>query len=285
MRQIFDRELNSHVTIFESAEEMVHACEAHRGQRTIPLLSRHSSSWVGRDIQSWDGVRRELRAPCPIERGQVERIKEKLDAAKLPSPVSRARKHHWSEDDGEVDSDRVLRGESDFYRETYRTQKTGTQHVSILINTGGAASRSTESLFWSCAAATAVVDRLEEAGFTCEVWIYYVVIGAFETGRHFSYMMRTKDAGEPLNIETLISVGSAWFFRTAGLGTEDDVPHECTVSGYGAYVRDHIGDWQKHIDAGSAVVVELPSADNFNAAVHVATQAIEAVNNQQVIGA
>lgn len=278
MRLITDHKLNGFAAIFDGLNDIVASAEAHRGRSRYSMLD-NSAEWIGGVFRNWKDVRSRTNEPNPMERARVEQVQAALEKSHLPSPVSRARKHRWSEDDGEVDSDRVLRGESDFYRETYRTQKTGTQHVSILMKIGGNCHRSSDSLFWSSAAAIAVVDKLEEAGFSCEVWGYNWSSSAYESGKSWFLAARLKEAGDPLTVESLITVGSGWFFRTAGIQAQDDVPGEESTGGYGCSM-DIPGGWIKYVESAGSIQITLRNCDDLSSAVHCATKAIETVNNQ-----
>lgn len=278
MRQLYDADLRGYGSFYDSAEDMLASAQANRGRRTYPAFSR--GGWTGMDLRSWDDARAKLNSPWPEGREKVATVMSEIAEAKLPSPVSKARKQRWSEDDGEVSSDRVLAGESEYYRETYRASKTGTQNVTVLTNYGGVASHSSESLFWSSAAAIAVVDLLEEAGYSCEIWAYNWSTRAFDNGADFFSAIHLKEAGNPLDIESLMTVTSGWWFRTVGLSVFDDVPGQASSGGYGSTVG-RIGKWIKHIDTVNSLVITMDGAYSKTSAIDSAKKLVESVINQE----
>jgi hypothetical protein len=277
MREIIENGACIH--LFDSAEEVLKSAENPRGYSRMDYAFQNSK-WTGAYLPDWDSVRTKVRGSWEEGRKRVEAIKNKVGSGNLPKPESRTRKHRWSEDDGEVNSDRLLRGESDFYRETYRTHKTGAQNITILTHLGGSCNRSSENLFLSAAATIAVLDLLEEAGFSCDIWGYSVVAKAWARNDD-TYMMgvKLKDSGSPLDVDSLVSICSGWFFRTAGIGSVDDREGAHAADGYGRPLNS-IGRFVSYLDLENTIVVEMPDVYSEDQAIEAARDMINSIIEQ-----
>jgi hypothetical protein len=205
------------VAIATSASEMAAAVKAasdtHPDAHGLDL----DSSWLGRKFSSDEEAVKAVSLPW--DEG-ITRISEMLvelrKEVRLPKPVSLKRQKVWSDEDGdEIDFDRLRSGEP-FYRTTKKSNAIRVRQITLIVDIGGAASRSPDELMWRGVAAVALAKLLEDAGYRVEIWTIQAARGGFISGKGNCVLTQLKGMKDRLNIGTIASCVSAWYFRTVG---------------------------------------------------------------------
>ena len=183
-----------------------------------PLAARDNLSrfdFVGRTWSDWQGVERDCQTAWTDGADIVTQLRDSLDLADLPRPVSRRRTLRWREDDGdELDRDRLYAGASP-WRATMRESRHGPQFVQVVTDVCTGCNVEHNDILWRGAAAVALTDILESAGYRVElVAAKYVTCAYDDTRRGLAAAVTLKRPGDPLDIATLAAAVSGWAYRT-----------------------------------------------------------------------
>jgi len=216
MKVEHDDELQGCAMVFENITEILESAQKQDPAGVVPLSS--SSSWREMSsLSTWGAVTTQCRNAWSDGISAVEKCGEEIAKSSPPQPVSIRRQRRWSENDGEIDIDRALRGEPDCLRESYRTRRPRSQNIAIMCDVGAGAVVRNADLLWRSAAVIAAIDILEESGYRCEVWAYDLGRQCYlKTKNHHSFVAwMVKDAGDALDLDNVVKCLSPWFFRTA----------------------------------------------------------------------
>ncbi len=157
---------------------------------------------------------------------------------KVSQPVGIRRRIHWGDDGDEFDRERLNDGHFDScWRSSKRAIAPATPIINIAVGWGGNANLSHDQLFWSGAAALALIRILENAGYQTSLTAVCANDRNSET-EHIAICCRVKQAGEYLRSDAVASIichaatfrtflfaayASAPFKQDPGLG------HNCRV--------------------------------------------------------
>lgn len=220
-----DDELKSVIAVFESADEYLDkAVDLDPHQQRVSLSASRSYFPECRGLNTWDDVKARLHGIYEKGNRMMEEAASEIRKAIIDPPTSIRRQRRWSENDGELDVDRALRGSPDLFHESYRTQRPRTQSIAVMVNFGANCNITEEILFWRAASVVVACDLLEEAGYSCEIWGYWMTEGVY--GGRFGYgksvphpnlfmAARIKEAGSPMDVDTVSKTIAPWMFRTA----------------------------------------------------------------------
>lgn len=208
----------------KDAKNGVHVTSGCKPGRT------NTDNWMGITFQTWEEMRTSAQTNWKYGLETVEEMRRELEQCDIPVPVDRRRKRRWSEDDGEVDVDRVIEGDSYCFQEVKRLEVSGLNVITLVVNIGGACMWSVERLFWRSAATVVLIDLLEEAGFSCEVIAWSKAKDAWEYDQNTNAfdIIRLKEAGEALDVSYMVNGLSPWAFRSGIFGswhTRPNVTH------------------------------------------------------------
>lgn len=208
-----------HVAIFDSvheiASETLKASKIKTGDRHTHDVDR--ASFLGRAFSSLDEACSAATKPWDEGIKMVsEMIVELRKSVKLPRPVSLKRKRVWSFEDGdEIDIHRLRVGKP-FYRSTEKSNSVKAKQLTIFIDICANASKKHKQLLWRGIAAITIARLLEDAGYRTAIHVYDSAERGFTSGKGMSTLVNVKDMKDMLNIGTLASAVSAWFFRSVG---------------------------------------------------------------------
>lgn len=278
MKWVQDEEMCGWALIGEGAIELVD--EAIRANLT-PNVNRGyttpSNDWNGRTFSGWGSLKKALSEPWEESIVKMNQMLDELNGMDLPVPKSRKRKGLWSEEQGEVDSDRALCGEPGFYRDHKRQNSRGPNTVALLANLDAYGGDSPEEIFWRGAATVAAVDLLEKAGYLVEVWMWCAGKKVY-TGHYAEQFTasRLKEAGNPVDIDTLLSGLSAWYLRSVVFGSFAGCP--TAPKGLGGPVFE-IQGWRKHLDITEgckelAMPIAMTKEEAIDAAIGILNEVI-----------
>lgn len=208
-----------------------HRRRAHQGFR--------ESNWIGRDFYSWEEVVAAATAVWHDGLQQVERMQEQI-ARQMPVPKTRKRKGRWSESNGEIDIDRTMRGEFEYMRDHRRETNQGPATISLICNVGGTYDVSATAMLWRSAAAVAVIDVLEQAGYAVELWMYNQADHAYQNRENVFMACKVKECSDVLDKGQIINVLAPWFFRTLNFACRHIAPIQ-PYDSYGSSIHSRAG--------------------------------------------
>jgi len=170
--------------------------------------------WYGADCRTGKQVEQKLKEGWPEGRAKCEAMLAKIDTSSL-TPIDRRRRFARSDQGDMVDMDYVYRGELDrAWHTTKRTPAYGPQKVDILANMLCHGGESADVLFWRGAAAVALADKLEEAGYMVRIVVGFG--GEYQTSEKVSCRITVKEHGMPMDLATASAVTMPGFFRAMG---------------------------------------------------------------------
>lgn len=281
MQYTKDTKLRGHAFSFDSPMDVIDSAE--RGYKISKRGNYLGSStnWTDKNFESWNHLREVFLKPWKEGIETVEDMLNEIKAQELPRPKSRRRKARWSEDDGEIDIDRVMVGDADFYREVKREIVHGPSNVLLLTNLDAYGNDTHSKIFWRGAAAIAAADLIEDAGYSVEIWVWChgtrVYSGSCSQQFHAFPLKR---AGEPIDIGTMINALSGWFLRTVLYNTFADTTTKTIGTGGPNF---ELGGWRKYIDAGTddMIEIQMPVAESKKEATECAKEMLADLLSQQ----
>lgn len=207
--------------IFDSVEELIEAVQSVDEQRCEQYQpSPDRESFIGRDLAGWEAAYQAAREPWAEGLDVLDRMLRDLDEATLPKPTSRRRRTRFAEDDGdELDYDRLRSGRA-FWRTSRRQNTRGPATITILVDVGANCSTNHLDILWRGAAAVAMTEKLEAAGYRVELWLVDRSVGVWRKSSNNRFdrdgvtAVCLKRPGDPLDTSTLISAVSGWFYRS-----------------------------------------------------------------------
>lgn len=181
----------------------------------------NNKQWMGRHFDSWKDIEKKFFEPWPEGMNTVQDMMRQINEQDLPEPRDVRRRQHWNEEHGELNVDRYMAGDDMIFRRGMRKSTSAPKVVSLLCCLGGNCNVSAESMFWRGAAAAAAVQKLEEAGYSCEVIAYMRSVGCYSGNYDQTeafQILPIKQAGEELDLASLVNCMSGWFFRSICFG-------------------------------------------------------------------
>lgn len=199
------------ITIFESVAEMIDTLHPlDIGTKDVRL----DEYFVGRSFSNFADVEKAATSAWDHGISVVEKMLADLEDSVIAKPKSRRRRTRFSQDDGdELDYDRLRSGQ-DYWRTSRRQNVTGPGSITVLVNVSANAGTDHEDILWRGAAAIALTKMLEEAGYRVELWCMENSVRSFTDGTHNLCAVNLKRTSDPLDVSTLVSAVSGWFFRT-----------------------------------------------------------------------
>ena len=181
-------------------------------------------------LESWaDGL--ELLSHCTM--------------GELPPPSSIKRVSTWSDSGDEFDRDRFDAGIEDCWRTRKRASKPAAQILKLTMAIGGNCHISPEALAWGGAAAVAITDAAEAAGYRIELQAVSYIREATTGNLDLVQAIDVKAADEPVNVDRLMTIVSCpAFFRWHMLATMALCP-DTLDSGFGRSIEpptEYAGD-------------------------------------------
>lgn len=232
------QEATTHLRNYETVTEAV--------DRAMPLLKTHrhlryttdgsDAAWVGRRFESVDGVRTATYSEWPKGLKLLNEMRDKL-AGKLPDSQCIRRVREWDEYDGDdFDQDRARNGETP-WRATRRRAVSQTRSITIAFTYGANSGVKSDDMMWLPAAAVALADLLEKAGYSVKLIAVRVAKHSFVNRDDSAHSIVLKRDDQPVDESLLANVCTGWFFRTVGLAlvTDGEQQARCSVdSGFGS---------------------------------------------------
>ena len=226
-----------HILILDSLDELMGRVSAI-SDRLIkedwhPANYAFSKEWVGRPFGTWGDIERAVYDVWPEGMQIYDEMKRAIEDAGIEPPQNRQRVRKWSEDDGdEMDLDRLQHDQA-YWSTTTRKHRPGPQNITIISSIDMSCSVRSRECLWRGAAAVALTELLEAAGYRVELWCCRSSsksfvrpgqdeYGWFSTTKYdaFACAVRLKTGSEAILPSTLINAVSGWCFRTIWFGAQ-----------------------------------------------------------------
>lgn len=192
-----------------------------------------SSGWIGRTFSNWDDCWEKSNSAWDAGISILEDMKMQIEDAVSISPINIRRRRARSEFGGDgVDMERLYCGQP--YWDTREKQRSNSlQTVKIIAELGANCGMDSQDIMWRGAAAAVIADLLEENGFRVEIWGAEFINSPFKTTKDTKYytwkkpensdnkypdlfyLVNLKESNTPVDMATLATGVSGWFFRTA----------------------------------------------------------------------
>lgn len=175
------------------------------------MYERNNSDFVGRDIRSYDEAITYSRKVWTDGITLYDRLYAQLkDAIKLELKSSK-RKTSFSADDGDnIDYDRLIAGEQEFWRKSQRESTEGPTTVTVMVHTTTPGVWNAEDAMWRGLAGIVIAELLEEAGHQVEIR----TVGANDFHTKTVTHCLLKSCSDPLDRSSMINALSTWYHRT-----------------------------------------------------------------------
>ena len=221
------REAMGHAMIYPSLANLVKSCRRGNDDgRQMVRFNPENYDWAGiGGIGNWDDFERMIKTPWEEGIKYTNDFLHEFRKAYIKPPLDRRRRIRMNEEEGEIDLPRALGGESAMFRNPFRTLVHAPLHVTLLSCVTGSAAVSAKTLARRSGAAVALIDILEENGYTVEVWAWDDGQRTYEPpfDKQFT-AIRLKEAGQELDKNTIINGLSPWVFRYGILNSYADCP-------------------------------------------------------------
>lgn len=274
MKITVDNELKGVGMVFDGMLEILESA-----QKQDPK-AKTVHGYYGQDkFNSWSDVMHKSNRTWSEGIETVQRLGEEIAKSSPPQPVSIRRQRRWSEDNGDLDVDRVLGNSETFFRESYRVKRPQMQNVVLFCDVSAGCFVRERDLFYRSAAVIAAIDILEESGYRCEVWAYDIGRQCYlETENHHSFIAyRVKGLSDVLDVDGVAKCLSPWFFRTALFANYDLGGKVAEGKGY-ATTEARERWFGRHCDVdGTMEQIWMPSATNLYDSVKAVKGIIEKI--------
>lgn len=216
MKHHIDHELGGHAMLYSGPLDLIEHARKSNENNPEALLPKHKLNvfWPGRRGNSWQEMEQFLHSPWQEGVEFIKGIVNRIKKADLPQPKDVRRKGFWSEDDGEVDLDRVLVGEPAYLRNTRRQRVHSSTNIAIISNLDLArGSHCNPSGIWfRSGCSIALADILEELGYGVEIWTWQLGEYVYPEPDHACFIACSpKRFGEPVDYDALADTMSQWF--------------------------------------------------------------------------
>lgn len=234
--------LKSHKVLPENqpiADRLMHIWGARKlkAGEAVDIYDSPSSFYLGR-LKNLASVDKRLEGGWKDGSEKSLKLAEGL-ADKISQPLSIRRRIKWSDNGDEFDRERLNDGHFDTcWRTTHREVAVAVPVITIAMSWGANANVSHEQMFWSGAAALALTQVLEKAGY--QTSLTAIAPTRYDYGGHNQAMCVTvKRAGEYMRSDALASIiclGAT--FRTYG------------------FMGTYLAPWKISDDLGSHINIE-----------------------------
>lgn len=214
----------------DSVADIVSAADREHKATTAPggdlcgfrwdFVGDGAAGFVGRRFNCVGDVWRAASSPWKEGEDIVLAMREEICRSNIAPPMSRRRTRRWSESDGDsIDLDRMRSG-AKFWDGREHKSKVGPKTVRIVADVCASSKVPSESILWRGAAALVLADALEHAGYRVEL-----SVAAGMTSMYYGsdldggaagllVIVNIKDGCSPINVSSLSSAVSGWFFRS-----------------------------------------------------------------------
>lgn len=225
---------------FAGAGEMVRVAEAGFPRTDLHDFSYMTSDagWIGRPFGTFGDIVKAVDGTWSFGVDRVEEMARELQREELPRPTVVKRRRVWDDFAGdEIDVDRYRSGDP-YYRDNARVRTNGPKLISFLVQLGANSWMASDDLFWRGALAITLARIVEDAGYRTEISAFATTAGCTSNWKvpNILTTCNLKQAGDALDVGSLVNVTSGWFFRTVMF---------CSWTAPGEYLVDGLGSMKE----------------------------------------
>lgn len=288
MRYYLDKQLQGHAMIFDGPLQILDgSIKANQGMTkgsgysSFPMKAgEQTNPNTNRTFTSWQEVR-DCFTKSSNDTAIIQKMVEEMKR-EIPIPLSIKRQPGWSESAGNIDVDRAMRGDLEIYRTVRRQSTIGPVNIALLCNLDAVWTTSHTDLFWRGAAAIAVADILEDAGYNVEIWMWnhgYSVYPGKNGGQFTSCNL--KQAGEVIDMNAMAHALSGWFLRLGVFGSFATCPVKPNSCGGMCY---DLGEWRKYMEVSEGIrEFGMPIVKAKKPAVEAATKILDEIATEKYL--
>lgn len=215
---------------YDSVEELLKAASEIGDQiwREDERLRLDRKSFIGRAFTGRHDLFEKVRQPWRTGMRIFKEMRKQVASMDLPRPEKMRRRRAWHEHEGDhVCPDRLNLGQP-YWHGLSPARRGATPTVSIMTEISTRCDIKPRDIQWRGLVAFVLADLLESAGYRVQIDAYNFVHHAYGKGQRangffggtpgdtaglIKYTIKPYD--RPLNISTLLSAVSGWFYRTA----------------------------------------------------------------------
>lgn len=215
---------------FKEAMRVVKAIEAQGRRILTDQFLKNPVRTMRDDLNTWDDLIRAMGTPWVAGIQLIERLRKNIPDQDVDFAMTRRRKRNTSMDEGEVNLDNWIAGRCDYFDATeYIKIRNDSQFINLAFCTSAPYMITGERCFMQAASLVAAIDKLEDQGHQVQLTTYCLGSGV-HGDQERTVIIRVKEAGDPVNIESLATVMSPWFHRLVTLtlslkDVEKGMPH------------------------------------------------------------
>jgi hypothetical protein len=224
---------------FNGVGDMVRLATEGAGRTDLyPFNFFNRAEFVGRNFSTFAEIVKATDNVWTLGVDRVEEMSRELEREELPRPTVIKRRRVWDETAGdEIDFDRY-RAADPYFRDSKRQHASGPRVITIIIQLGQNAGMKSDDLFWRGALAITLARIVEDAGYRTEIIAFTSGAGTTQNPQCGNVLssVRLKEAGDMLDVSSLVNVTSGWFFRTVSFASWT-VPGERLSEGLGSMIE------------------------------------------------
>lgn len=244
MRKLRDNAKGTLWTECNSINEMIDAAVQWGQEPQAGPTAFDRGEFIGHDGLGggWKDFSRVFNQPWQKGMNLLAEVQRKVRDLDLPTPTQRKRRRGFNETSGDVDVDRVMRGEYACFSDPMRRDVSAPAVLRLMVPIGINCGDDAADVAHTSAAVAAVVDLLENSGRLVEIFMSNGTYNPWDGGplKKFCFVSTIKNAADPLNLATLVNVFSPWFDRTVGWAMSDSERDLRAAGGRGRAA--HAGD-------------------------------------------
>jgi len=205
--QVLENDGNT-IVKFKDNNEIIQYCD----EKEFRVRSKR---FVGEELRNWNEVTQRNDRDWASALYDLEKCKKSLESFELSELKSRKRKRTFNTEDGDLDVERVISGDEKIFETTRREVQNGESEAVVVIDTSSNYKTDTNAIFWKGAAGLVIAERLEEMGYTVELWAASTIRDLYP-GHQGILTSATclKRCEDPLDVSTLVNTLGGWFLRT-----------------------------------------------------------------------
>ncbi len=206
---------------YDSVSDLIDTVRRLNPEREAEKYRRSSrAAFIGRPFKNLMEACDAIEQPWDEGLRAYTNIKNQLADSEIPPPSSLKRQRCWDEDSGsEISVDRLQEG-NPYWSSSKRHHRPGPVSITLLSAITISGSEDWERVLWRSAATICLTELLESSGYRCEVSFINSVTEGYVNGFAGLTTVKVKYGSDPLDISTLINIGSGWAFRTVWFASD-----------------------------------------------------------------
>ena len=209
MLEVVNKKDNALIVRFNSQQELIEYIDGRCYDGS------YDNDWLGRgDVNTWQEMLSATQRSWEDGLLILKRFVNRLKNVEIPRLKSRKRETNYGAEGEDIDIDRMLAGDDNFWKTTRREVNEGGHTVTVFIDTSTPYHHRSDDILWRGAVAIATAMILEEAGLQTELWVVNGTRLFMGKDRPVMTAVRLKEPSDPIDESTFVNVVSGWFYRT-----------------------------------------------------------------------